>query len=755
MIRNLILLFILIISVITAKGVPAYPNRVKVTVESGDTVEIFVKGDEFKKYAVSEDGYLLSQKNNKWYYINKNPEAGLTVSNIQLKKNVSKSIGNNLVRVDSMPAFPAHEERIVRHNRLAIYGDVSHALVILIEYPDKRFTKTKQEISNLFNQIGYDEDKAQGSVRDFYKYASYGTFDLISDIYGPYTTKSSMDFYGGNLSNGNDKNALELAIEAIQSLPDDVDLSIYDNNHDGIVDNIHIIFAGYGEEAGAASSTIWSHEYPHVLPITKNGYKIAGYSCTPELRSNMGTGITRIGVICHELGHAFGANDYYDVDYMNNGSFEGTGVWDIMASGSWNNNGISPANFNPYIKINDFGWVTPDVPETSGSILLSSYNFNPEVLKIPTSNPDDYYLIEYRTGLSFDKGLPGEGLLIYHVHPLIESRRISNTINNRHPQCFYPVCASSNESPFDTYSYGDINSAGCPFPGIANNTEFSDSSTPNAFQWNGNVPDISIKNIRISDEGAELDLFINSQHPSDQPIESLVYQESFENGLHNFFEESIEGRAEWSVYPTNSITTENDLPNPIEGKRALKLCDDNKSVIQSTSLLTSEGIALNSDSTYVMSYWMRIKELRPDGHHKLLLSIRNSISNMWDSVFETSESIDEWSEIQVPLPKDISNLCYQLSGEVLNSGIFIDDIKIKSIGYANTQLLDSEESGLSITKNPFCIVANSHLEVYIYDMAGKTINKLIMMPRSSITLQLPKGMYVVCTDKGDRYKVVI
>ena len=66
-----------------------------------------------------------------------------------------------------------------------------------------------------------------------------------------------------------------------------------------------------------------------------------GYSCAPELRGNRGSGLSRIGVHCHEIGHSFGAMDFYDTDYEVNGEYAGTGQWDLMASGNWNNEGVS------------------------------------------------------------------------------------------------------------------------------------------------------------------------------------------------------------------------------------------------------------------------------------------------------------------------------------------------------------------------------------------------------------------------------
>ena len=69
--------------------------------------------------------------------------------------------------------------------------------------------------------------------------------------------------------------------------------------------------------------------------------------------------------------------DYYDTNYSEQGKFEGTGDWDIMASGSWNEDGIIPADFNPYVKMADFGWIEiPEMPEGNLSILPScSFHF--------------------------------------------------------------------------------------------------------------------------------------------------------------------------------------------------------------------------------------------------------------------------------------------------------------------------------------------------------------------------------------------
>ena len=123
----------------------------------------------------------------------------------------------------------------------------------------------------------------------------------------------------------------------------------------------------------------------------------------------MGNGISRIGPHCHEIGHALGAMDYYDTNYEEDGHYPGCGVWDVMASGSWNNDGISPANFNPYVRIYDFGW------EEAASLQKDAENeIRPScekgnIYRLDTGTDGDYYLLENRQRVSFDEALPGEG----------------------------------------------------------------------------------------------------------------------------------------------------------------------------------------------------------------------------------------------------------------------------------------------------------------------------------------------------------
>ncbi|MCF6358134.1 MAG: immune inhibitor A, partial [Draconibacterium sp.] len=202
-------------------------------------------------------------------------------------------------------------------------------------------------------------------------------------------------------------------------------------------------------------------------------------------RSNSGGGISRIGVICHEFGHVLGAKDFYDTDYGTGGQYDGTGDWDMMASGNWNNDGITPAHHNPYNRITVYGWATATTlsSPTQVTLLNSAENSN-SFYRFNTTTANEYFLIENRQQLKFDASIPGHGMLIYHVDgSFITSHTGSNDINAGDHQGMYPVCANASGNP--TAVYGTINGSGCPFPGTGAKTLFGDTTTPHSKSWAG------------------------------------------------------------------------------------------------------------------------------------------------------------------------------------------------------------------------------------------------------------------------------
>lgn len=557
MIRQLLSFVVVLLVVQPLSAVPAYPRKVVYVLDDGTETVLTLKGDEHCKWALTEDGYTVLPGEDGWYY-------AMADSTQRAVRSVHKlcAVGQRtepLRRFLSVqprgmvPAIAATRTRkaparATSSQRSPVVGR-RRALVVLMAFSDQAFTRSQADFDALFNQPRYSEDGAQGSVNDYFREASYGQLDMVSDVLGPYTAQYAMAYYGRNTQSGDDANPHALFREALSYAAAEVNLADYDTDGDGYVDNLHIIFAGYGEEAGGPSNAIWSHEAAFSA-INVQQVKVDRYSCTPELRGNKGTGLSRIGPCCHEIGHALGAMDYYDTDYSAGGQFVGTGQWDIMADGSWNNEGITPAHFNPYTKAYDFGWVDVHTLHGSGTLQLQpSTTVRHAIYRIDTPADGEFYLMENRIRSGFDAYLPGEGLMLYHAHPSMDTKLRTNKINATAPQMFYPVCASASvrKPSSQPSSYGSINSAGCPFPVSASAASFTTATVPAAFCWDGTDPDFGLTDIVRGADGT-VGLSYTVGEPVPAPDGETVWAEGFEDDIAaaEWFASGISSELDWS-----------------------------------------------------------------------------------------------------------------------------------------------------------------------------------------------------------------
>lgn len=97
------------------------------------------------------------------------------------------------------------------------------------------------------------------------------------------------------------------------------------------------------------------------------------------------------GTIAHELAHTLGTIDVY-----NFGSYYS----DLMSAYTADEYGA--AHINPFYKI-VFGWIEPDIITASSTVTLfpaTSDRYRPVI--IPTSDPNQYYIIENRASEKFD-----------------------------------------------------------------------------------------------------------------------------------------------------------------------------------------------------------------------------------------------------------------------------------------------------------------------------------------------------------------
>ena len=739
-------------------AIPAYPRKVKF-VQGNDTIWLTLRGDEYVKYAIDEDGYTAIHDSLGWYYAYKDEKGDVKKSSFRVQSNGKMSMETKSflatqpkglcpsISIDNLRQLSPHFDN--RRNS-PVVGE-RRALIILMQYSDVKMQKTQNDFDRLFNEQGYQDDGAYGSVYDYYDKVSYGQLQLKCDVLGPYTSSRNMSYYGSNSSRtGGDTNPKALFDEAIRFAIQEVNLQDYDSDNDGYVDNVHIIFAGYGEEAGASANAIWSHEMTF-RPESIGGMLIDHYSCSPELRGNSGNGISRIGAPCHEIGHALGAMDFYDVDYQAGGYYEGTGDWDIMASGSWNDDGARPADFNPYVKAYNYGWVDVKALTQDSINIICPSTTKDNIYRIETPVNGDYFLLDNRQSEGITSAEPGKGLLIFHIGPAIEQKAQSNTINSTYPQHCYIVCASSTSAKpnASASSFGNINSSGCPYPGTSHNTSFTKSSIPAALTINGYDANIFLTTITQMANG-DISLIygksnVNDDTPPDEPTidddikGEIIWNDDFEIANHflsqTWSQYKIVGNGSWIVklYFTNPSDKE---PEKANGNRYLALESETDETIHGSesrysSKIVSGAINLSPGSYNLSGMYAgyAISKMPTDTLHIELLS--DNVGN-----WSTAKSLriinqNRWNSFNIPInctESDVIRIAFTGSASE-SSLLFVDNLILyKSEDSSEVQIAETDRELTHI----YCLDG-----IYLgeYKMIYQTLKRGIYISRRGNTIR--------------------
>lgn len=609
-------------------AVDAYPGLIRFRQPDKKTVvSIYMKGDEKVHWAETIDGYSLITNNEGYFVYATLDENEDLVPTKYIATDVEERSSEVLSFLSHTPKHLLFSRRQVsamqsiwtltkEQEKMKYDGDVvgeKRILVILMGFKDQPFSIAPMFVRNMFNQVNYSMNYARGSVRDFYYENSYGQFTLTATVAGPYVADSNMAYYGNNY----DGDARQLAHEAFVAASNDVDYSLFDNDNNGILDGAHILFAGMGEEAGGGADCIWSHKWNLSESLEYNGITISTYSCSPEFQGNETNRLTNIGVICHELGHVFGSPDYYDTDYASNGGdYPGNGKWDLMSSGSWNGNGVTPAHHNPYTKIHYYRWANPTVLDTHTTVILSPAETDSNSFYIiNTATDGEYYIIENRQKTGFDRSLPHHGMMVYHIHPQI---RYYN-INIEHPQRMYPLYSFSEVyyPNSDPSSYGDINTTACPFSHQYGRTTLNDYTMPWIRDWDTNTTGVSIEH--IWENGDKIYFKMNNALP--EPLEITANAKSAN---------SVE--LKWQRYSTYEVmvvcSKQNNFGTPADSNyRVGDIIENGDTVIYvgTAASFTQTGLQPNS-AYYYKIYTKTNKTTYTQGIETMALTYCNTIA---------------------------------------------------------------------------------------------------------------------------------
>lgn len=376
-------------------------------------------------------------------------------------------------------------------------------LLILAQFADRSFSAENDRVAfdSLANALNYTYNGATGSCSQYFADQSNGQYIPKWDVVGPVTLPNNIAYYGTDwTSTGDDRYIADFVIDACTAVAAlGVDFSQYDNDGDGMIDFVYILYAGFGQADGGASSTIWPHNWDIESALACgnthqteffcnydfatdrvisenipyfNGKRLHTYACSNELvyRTQKRSGI---GTICHEFGHVLGLPDYYVVykDSPMYGAGIDPGSWSIMGNGNYLNNGNTPPNYSVYDKF-FLGWLAPEVLSKDGQYVLSTEYNSAYMLTRDQTIPDKgaycsdtIYYIENRQQKGWDRYLAGHGMLVWQV-VFDEDEWRDNTPNDYSSR--YRLISASGRTPYtDGALRQDV-----PFPGAYNVQSF-------------------------------------------------------------------------------------------------------------------------------------------------------------------------------------------------------------------------------------------------------------------------------------------
>ena len=529
-----------------AGAVPAHPGWRVVENPDGTTVTLRLLGDEYGHVTVDDEGHVMKQDAaGNWRAAEKEDLAGGDMVQAMLSRRRQANRCRAAATEVNRSSFPRT-------------GEV-RALVVLVDFPDVNFVTPdiRREVEEMLNLPGFDRREHIGSAADYFRVQSRGQFSPQFDVYGPVRADKAATWYGENDENGDDMRAPDLAIEICRKLDDEIDFTQYDLDGDGLIDNLYFFYAGYGENfAGNKASWIWPHA-AHLeefgIPAadrTFDGKVLNSYGCCAELYGSTGADVASIGTFCHEFGHILGLPDTYDVNYSEDGSGNHPDKWDIMASGSYlpatRNCGAVPAGYTA-VERWLLGWDEPVEITSPHSVTLPALQTSGRSVRVSTSHPDEFFILENRQQSGYDRFIPSHGLLVWHVDRREdayvnvtiagENMRIScadawsldyNAVNsNAAHQCLEIEKASGND--------GSKSSLDTPFPGRQMRTSFTDETSPSMCSWSGTPTGRPVTGISERDGVISFDFMGGGESPE---IEGLEVYDITESGFKVRWEDS-------------------------------------------------------------------------------------------------------------------------------------------------------------------------------------------------------------------------
>lgn len=501
-----LLLITLLLSITTINAAPFKNVKKILTQPDGTELHCFASGDEFYNRLHDSEGYTIVQAENGYFVYATTDASGEIVATQHIAgKSNPKSLG--LTPHLMIP----QEEYLKRRSKMEVSKNrdlsglnhgVYNNIVVFIKFNgDSDFKTTQTEIDSMFNYNGYYDI----SMNNYFKKATYNQLAMNSycypkadgdkvlayeDIYPrkyymPYNETTNPEGYK---EEENERGEREFALlkRAIEYIADEVpDTLNIDRNEDGLVDNVIFVVKG---NVGDWSDLLWPHMWElHGEEAYIHNKRVLGFNFQLETSTYF-----TVSTLCHEMAHSLGFPDLYHYepryDYLSP-----TGPWDLMC-----NNSQPPQHTGTYMKYKYGTWIE-EIPEIGyGTYTIEANSWEGgrrNCYKIPTSDPNQFYLVEYRNKDNiFEKGLPEGGLLIYRLDTRFNGCIHYNGKNILDELYIFRPGGTHN-------SDGKINMAA--FHADQNKTEFNKNTDPRPF-LNLNVKDDNINICNISARGDKM-----------------------------------------------------------------------------------------------------------------------------------------------------------------------------------------------------------------------------------------------------------
>lgn len=569
--KNCFVLFVLGLLCLSARAVPADPTPGQITQPDGSKLTVVLHGDEFFNYQTTLDGYTVV-KNEAGFYTYARLDGTRMVASNYVAHDEANRTALDFAALAGLPKglkSPAMVQRgkQLLNKRNALLRGVGHGghmdydkfrgLIILINYTDRNFNDYVpsnytpvdfyEAMVNSHDYQGFTlpfgtKIDAMGSVRDFYYDNSFHQFDPHFDILGPVDVPFAC-------TDAHQFKCDSIFFAALEALDDEVDFSQYDTDEDGTADMVFFLVAGHGSDVTANDRNyLWPHMNNFVESPVLDGVNFSLYACSTnmtgeedEYRINYNN-VAGIGTFCHEFSHVLGLPDLYDTDSEGSGGInrQHPMTWSIMASGFRSNNGRNPAGYSLYERY-ALGFAQPTLIEGEGTISVPALEKSNMGYRMNTANDGEFFLIENRQRIKWDKNLAGPGMLIFRVDSTNVDVWENNLVNADPSHMYYELLRANFSGLSD--SYND------PFPGVSGVTSITNISQPNLRTWDGKMSPFAFVNITEADSIITFDVVKDNSKFSIEDFEKMPVGASLnERGVAGVY-------ANWDFYGCAVVDT--------------------------------------------------------------------------------------------------------------------------------------------------------------------------------------------------------